>query len=83
MEYFFTPRAEKDLNKFNKNKQKNIIKKIDFYINTKNPLTFAKTLTKSPYGTYRFRINKVRVIFILDKSNIIITRIRLRDEVYK
>lgn len=82
MEYYFTPKGEKDLEKFNKNKQRKIIKKIYYYLNNENPLTFAKTLTKSPYGTYRFRIDKIRVIFILDKNNIIITRIRLRDKVY-
>ncbi len=83
MDYFFTPKAEKDLEKIDKYKQIKIIKKVDFYISTKNPLIFAKILTKSPYGTYRFRIDKIRVIFVLDKGDIIITRIRLRDKAYK
>lgn len=85
MDYSFTPKALKDLRNVDKPQRKRIIEKIKFYLSSPDPLSFAKTLAKSPYGTYRFRVlGKIRVIFIYEKTtnSIVITRIRFRKEVY-
>ncbi|MDA1316779.1 MAG: type II toxin-antitoxin system RelE/ParE family toxin [bacterium] len=85
MDYSFTPSALKDLHHVDKSQQKRIIEKIKFYLSSPDPLSFAKTLTKSPYGTYRFRVlGKIRVIFIYEQgaNSIVITRIRFRKEAY-
>jgi mRNA-degrading endonuclease RelE of RelBE toxin-antitoxin system len=85
VDYALTPRAKKDLEGFDVSTQRKIIKKIKFYLAAPNPLRFAKLLTDSPYGTYRFRVlGKIRVIFILETGaeRIIITRIRFRKDAY-
>ena len=85
MGYSLTPKALKDLHNVDKLQQKRIIEKIKYYLTSPDPLSFAKTLTKSPYGTYRFRLlGKIRAIFIHEVStnSIVITRIRFRKEVY-
>jgi mRNA-degrading endonuclease RelE of RelBE toxin-antitoxin system len=82
MNCIFGSNSQKDLERLEINDQKIIIKKIKFFLSSPSPLSFAKTLTESSYGTYRFRINKFRVVFIVDEQTIVITRIRHRDKVY-
>lgn len=85
MDYVLTQRARHDLKRFDIPTQRKIIEKVHFYLSAPEPLRFAKTLTDSPYGTYRFRIlGKIRVIFIHEpeEGRIVLTRIRFRKETY-
>jgi len=83
---FYTLKAKKDLSNFNLNITKKILDKIDFYIETDEPLKHSKKLSNFKFGTYRFRIGDYRAIFDVDnKGNIIILiilRIKHRKEVY-
>jgi len=81
--YIFKPQALKDLKKLPKNIQKRIIKKLDFYCSTVNPLTFADSLIDFEIGQYRFRIGDYRVIFDLEDKTIIILTLGHRREIYK
>jgi mRNA interferase RelE/StbE len=49
----------------------------------KNPLRKSKKLLNSSLGQYRWRVGKLRIIFDINKNNIIILRIGYRREVYK
>ena len=83
MQYSFTPQGLKSLKKFPIDTQRRIIRKLKHFLTTPDPLYFAKSLSNSPYGTYRYRVlGKIRVIFIYDDDQIIITRIRKRDKAY-
>ncbi len=85
MDYAFTPRGWKDLRRFDIPTQRKIIQKIKFYLRSSQPLSFAKILANSPYGTHRFRIlGKTRVIFIYEprEKRIVIARIRFRRDAY-
>lgn len=83
----YTGNARQDLKNLDLQVSQKIIKKINFYIHSPNPLYFAKKLQNSPLGTYRFRIGNYRAIFDLDdKGNLkilIILRIKHRKDVYK
>jgi len=63
--------------------QKRIIKKLDFYCSTANPLTFVDSLIDFEIGQYRFRVGDYRVIFDLEDKTIIVLTLGHRREIYK
>lgn len=81
--YEFTRQATKDLRKLPKNVQKTIVKKLDYFINSAEPLQFATYLINSEIGQYRFRIGDYRVIFDLENEILIILTLGHRKEIYR
>jgi len=85
MEYYFKPSALRDLKKLPKSVQKRIFNKLDFYMNSNNPLKFAEALKDRALGDFRFRVGDYRVIFDFDskKNIIIILTIGHRKDIYR
>ena len=81
--YEFKLQAFRDLKKLPKDIQKKIIKKLDYFISTDNPLHFADKLIHFEIGSFRFRIGDYRVIFDLEGEKIIILTLGDRKEIYK
>ncbi len=85
-QFQFSKEAEKSFIKLPKLIQKQIIKKLDFYEDSDNPLFFAKKLQKTA-NEYRLRIGNYRVIFRKDlKGNLVvllILKVGHRKEIYK
>ncbi len=83
--YFFRKRAIKNFSKLNKLQQERIIKKLDYFISSWNPLQYAEKLTDSKFWTYRFRIWEYRLVFDVDEEwkLIILLLIDVRWSVYK
>jgi len=81
--YVFKRQALKDFQKLPKDIQKRIIKKLDFFISSDNPLSFAESLVNFEIGEYRFRIGDYRVIFDVEDEKIIILTLGHRREIYK
>lgn len=81
--YEFTPQAFKDLKKLPKKTQRIIIKKIDYFIASKRPLSFAQHLINFDIGQYRFRIGDYRVIFDLEDETLVILAVGHRREIYR
>ena len=81
--YEFTPQALKDLKKLPKNTQRTIIKKIDFFIDSKRPLSFAHHLINFEIGQYRFRVGDYRIVFDLEDETLVILAVGNRKEIYK
>jgi mRNA interferase RelE/StbE len=79
----FTPSAIKELKRLPKNIQKQIIKKLEYFLSTPNPLLFANHLINFELGEYRFRIRDYRVIFDLDDEKIIILSLGHRKNIYR
>lgn len=77
----YTKTAVKDIKKLDKVVKRKIKIKIGAY--SQNPITQAKKLTDFSLGSYRWRIGNHRIIFDLDKKNIVILRVGHRKEVYK
>ena len=58
----FTPTAAKDLEKLPPAQARRIVKKMQWYAVQEKPLSFAKRLTDSRLGSYRFRVGDYRVL---------------------
>lgn len=83
MKYLLRPSAEKDFAKLDFQIQARVIKKLEFFISSPNPIDFAQTLTHRETGQYRFRVGDYRVIFDVEEDVLIILTIRHRREVYR
>jgi len=83
MSYLFRPSAEKQFAKLDPQTQSAIVKKLEFFTKTPNPLSFAKRLTHFGSGQYRFRIGDYRVTFDINEKTIIVLAIGHRSEIYK
>ncbi len=81
--HIFKPSVGKYLSKLNLKTRAIIIKKLEFYLSQKNPLSFAEKIHDSKAGDYRFRIGDYRAAFDLIKGVIIINIIGRRDKIYK
>lgn len=77
----YTKIAAKDIQKLDNLTKKRLKKKLEEYI--KNPMSYAKKLTDSKIGTYRWRIGNYRVVFDIDDKNIVILRVGHRREIYR
>ncbi len=77
----FTNRSLKDLENIEPVIQKRIAAKLKEY--SAEPLKYSKKLSNSNLGSYRFRIGDYRVIFDIDKENIVVLRIGHRKNIYK
>ena len=77
----YTQTAFDDIKKLDTILRKRIKKKIEAYMS--QPLSFAKGLSHSSIGMYRWRIGNYRVVFDIDGSTIIILRIGHRREIYR
>lgn len=60
-----------------------ILKKLYFYSQQKNPLQFAERLENSTVGQWRFRIGDYRAIFDVIKDKIVILKIGHRKDIYR
>ncbi len=83
--YIFRKKAIKSFSKLDKKIQERIIKKLDFYFASENPLQYAERLTDPKIWTYRFRIWEYRLVFDIDEEGklIILLVIDVRWSVYK
>jgi mRNA interferase RelE/StbE len=77
----FTDRAKRDLKQLDSNSQKRIVNKIKEY--SSEPYKYSRKLTDISIGSYRFRIGDFRVVFDIEKEDIIILRIRHRKDIYR
>lgn len=81
--YEFTPEAQRQLKKLDQATQQTIIRKLEYFISTNNPLSFAGYLVNYNIGQYRFRIGDYRVIFDLEEDIIVVHSDGHRRDVYK
>ena len=76
--------AQKDLRKLNQVTQKQIVKKLKFFLSHPDPLKFAAKLTNfSKGGNYRFRVGRYRVVFDTTRDTIYVLHIEHRRDVYR
>ena len=83
MNYEFSKRADKQLQKLPVELQRRIIRKIKFYLNSESPLHFADSISGEDQQLYRFRIGTYRVIFELIDNTIHVLKLKHIKEVYK
>ncbi len=84
MKLEFAASAQKNLKKIDKTTQKQIVKKLNFFIDQPDPLKYAAKLTGfSGGGDYRFRIGRYRVVFDLINDTIFVLYVEHRREIYR
>ena len=83
MEIIFSERARKDWNRLERSVQNQLRKKIAFYLQSGQPLQFAKKLQDPSLGEYRFRIGDYRIIFDFGGNEIFVLRVGHRKDIYK
>jgi mRNA interferase RelE/StbE len=76
-----TDRALKDIDNLTQDVRKRIASKIKDYADA--PLNYARKMTDSKIGSYRFRVGDYRVIFDIEDDTIIVLRIGHRKDIYK
>lgn len=81
--YVFKSQALKDIKKLPTEIQKRIINKLEYFISSGKPLSYAENLVNFEIGQYRFRVGDYRVIFDLYGEQIIILTLGHRREIYK
>lgn len=77
----FTQNAVRDIKKLDRVAQKRLAEK--FKVFQERPLFYAKKLTSSLLGQYRWRIGNYRIIFDIKGKDLIILRVGHRKEIYK
>lgn len=82
----FSFAAKEDILRISRENQKRILDKLDFFLEQKNPLEYAKKLTGTK-NRYRFRIGDYRVIFTKKENGkciiLLILKIAHRKEIYE
>lgn len=79
----FTSSGEREFKKLSTQLQKRAIEKIELYIKSGNPLSFAKPLVNLPPATHRFRVGKYRICFYLEGARIVVDGIDTREDAYR
>lgn len=77
----YTKTAFHDIQKLDNVAKKRIKKKLEEL--SKNPIALSKRLINSSIGMYRYRVGNYRIVFDIDKQNIVILRVGHRREIYK
>ncbi len=83
MEIIFSERARKEWSRLERSVQNQLRKKIEFYLQSGQPLKFAEKLKDGSLGEYRFRIGDYRIVFDLEGNTIFVLRVGHRKEIYK
>ena len=80
----FTVIAQKDLRKLDMIAQKQIARKLRFFMEQPDPLQFATSLTNfTKGGSYRFRVGKYRIVFDVADDTVFVLHIEHRRDVYR
>jgi mRNA interferase RelE/StbE len=77
----YTKRALKDIKKLDSIAQSRLKLALEKFAS--DPLGYSTKLTDSKLGEYRFRVGSLRIIFDLNKKDILVLRIGHRREIYQ
>ena len=75
--------AVKSIQKLTPQIKKRLKVKLEFFVDQKDPLVYAKALTKPADAQYRFRVGNYRVLFDIEGNNIVILLVQHRKDVYR
>ena len=63
--------------------KKRIKAKLEWFVAQKDPLGFAERLTKPTDVQYRYRVGVYRILFDVERNNIVVLLVQHRSEVYR
>lgn len=81
--YAFTKHAEAEFLTLPRDIQHRILRKIEQYLRSPDPLRTAQRITGASRPCFRYRIGDYRVIFDWEGHGILITRVGHRREIYR
>lgn len=81
--WWFTKKSEKQFIKLDNRIKERVLEKLDFWVESGDPLLFAENLHDFELGEFRFRIGDYRVTFDVEDETIIILAVGHRKEIYK
>ena len=81
--YEFTRHAMREFLKLPKDVRQRIVEKLEYYLESPDPLAYAKPLVADPRGAFRFHIGSYRVVFDTEDGRILITRVGHRKDIYR
>lgn len=67
----WTEAALDDISVFDETLRRRIILKVNWFGMHRNPLRFAKRLTNTKAGSYRFRVGDYRILFDVEPSGVV------------
>ena len=79
----FKPTGEKYFNKLPRDVQERIVKKLEYFENSGDPLEFSERLINYELGEYRFRVGNYRIITEISDGTIFILLVGHRRDIYK
>ena len=79
----FPNAALRQLSRLERNTQKRIVEKLEFYCSQEQPLQYAEKLAHPRVGQWRFRIGEYRVLFDVENDDMVVLAIGHRREIYK
>lgn len=79
----FTQKSETQFKKLDDSIKIRVEEKLDFWIGSGTPLSFAETLTNYELGSYRFRVGSYRIAFDVEDETIVVLAVGHRREIYK
>ncbi|MDP3149902.1 MAG: type II toxin-antitoxin system RelE/ParE family toxin [Ignavibacteria bacterium] len=80
-EIILSEKAVKDFKKLDTNTGLQIARKLKEY--STNPFLYARKLSDSKIGTFRFRIGDYRAIVDIEENKIIVLKVGHRKDIYK
>jgi len=80
-EIILSQKAVKDFKKLDTNTGLQIARKLKEY--SANPFLYARKLSDSKIGTFRFRIGDYRAIVDIEENKIIVLKVGHRKDIYK
>jgi mRNA interferase RelE/StbE len=79
----FAGSSKKDLDKLDKTTRQRIAKKLTFFLEQEDSMSYARQLVHSNIGNYRFRVGHYRIVFDVDGNTLQVVSIKHRKDVYK
>lgn len=83
MRLVFAPKARRDLDALDPYVRRRILRKIEWFVQTDDPLIFADPLSDHTIGSWRFRVGDWRIAFDVERDMMVIHRIGHRSDVYR
>ena len=85
MKLLFTDPAVKAISKLPPKIARRIVKKMQWFAEQDDPLSFAKPLSNQQLGSHRFRVGDYRILVEIDKGTIsilVVLSVKHRKDVY-
>lgn len=79
----FAGSSKKDLDKLDNTTRQRIAKKLTFFLEQEDPLSYARQLVHSNIGSYRFRVGHYRIVFDVEVDTLQVISIKHRKDIYR